>query len=64
MDAFSEVGPGNHFFGCAHTMANYESAFYESELSDTQSFENWRDQGEKTAEARAFGYTSRGGRAL
>ncbi|MCP4329621.1 MAG: trimethylamine methyltransferase family protein [Alphaproteobacteria bacterium] len=45
MDAFHEVGPGNHFFGCAHTLANYERAFYESDLSDTQSFENWRDGG-------------------
>src|SRR5919198_1919461 len=24
LDAFREVGPGSHFFGCAHTMANYE----------------------------------------
>jgi len=27
VDAFAEVGPGNHFFGCAHTMAHYETAF-------------------------------------
>ena len=53
MDAFREVGPGNHFFGCAHTLANYETAFYQSELADTQSFENWRDQGEKDAVVRA-----------
>ena len=26
LDAVGEVGPGNHFFGCAHTMANYETA--------------------------------------
>ncbi|WP_170763035.1 trimethylamine methyltransferase family protein [Ruegeria lacuscaerulensis] len=45
MDAFSEVGPGGHFFGCAHTMRNYETAFYEAELSDTQAFETWSDQG-------------------
>lgn len=53
MDAFREVSPGNHFFGCAHTLRNYETAFYESDLADTQSFENWRDQGEKDAVIRA-----------
>jgi len=53
MDAFREVGPGNHFFGCAHTLANYETAFYESELADTQSFENWHDGGGQDAVIRA-----------
>ena len=52
-DAFREVGCGNHFFGCQHTLANYETAFYESELSDTQSFENWRDKGETDSVIRA-----------
>ena len=53
MDAFREVAPGTHFFGCAHTLANYETAFYESELSDTQSFENWHDAGEEDSVVRA-----------
>lgn len=52
-EAFREVGCGNHFFGCQHTLANYETAFYESELSDTQSFENWRDGGETDSVVRA-----------
>jgi trimethylamine--corrinoid protein Co-methyltransferase len=53
LDAFREVGPGNHFFGCAHTMANYQTAFYDSELADNNSFEQWRDAGAKDAEVRA-----------
>ncbi len=53
IDAFREVGCGNHFFGCEHTKANYQTAFYESELSDTQSFENWRDGGSQDAVVRA-----------
>ena len=53
MDAFEEVGPGNHFFGCRHTLANYETAFYDSELSDAQSFENWFDAGEQDSVIRA-----------
>ena len=44
-EAFKEVGPGGHFFGCAHTMANYETAFHEQELADTDSYENWCDNG-------------------
>ena len=53
MDAFREVGPGTHFFGSAHTLANYETAFFESALADTQSFENWRDSGEEDSVIRA-----------
>ncbi len=53
MDAFHEVGPGNHFFGAAHTLANYETAFYESELADTGSFESWFERGQEDAVIRA-----------
>lgn len=30
LSAIREVGPGNHFLGCAHTQANFETAFYRS----------------------------------
>jgi len=53
LDAFREVGPGKHFLGCAHTLANYETAYYESALADSNSFEQWRDGGEKDALERA-----------
>lgn len=53
LDAFREVGPGKHFLGAAHTMANYQTAFHEPELSDNDSFEQWRDAGEKDIQARA-----------
>jgi len=42
------VGPGKHFFGCAHTLRNYETAYWDSGVSDNNSFEQWRDAGEKT----------------
>ena len=45
MDAIQEVGPGNHFLGCAHTQANFESAFYRSPLADNNSFEQWLAEG-------------------
>jgi trimethylamine--corrinoid protein Co-methyltransferase len=53
LDAFREVGPGKHFFGAAHTLANYETAFWESAVADNNSFEQWRDEGAKDAPARA-----------
>jgi len=45
LDAFREVGPGNHFLGSAHTMRNYETAFFDFELSDNNSFEQWTQEG-------------------
>ena len=53
LDAFREVGPGRHFFGAAHTLANYETAFWESAVSDNNSFEQWRDEGMKDVRERA-----------
>lgn len=45
LDAFREVGPGNHFLGSAHTQANFESAFYRSTLADNNSYEQWNEEG-------------------
>ena len=53
VDAFAEVGPGNHFFGCAHTMAHYETAFWDSDLSDNEPFEKWEAAGSIDAATRA-----------
>jgi trimethylamine--corrinoid protein Co-methyltransferase len=53
LDAIREVGPGGHFFGAAHTLARYESAFYAPMLSDWRNFETWREAGALTAEKRA-----------
>lgn len=53
VDAFAEVGPGNHFFGCDHTMRHYETAFWDSDLSDNEPFEKWEAAGSADAAARA-----------
>jgi trimethylamine--corrinoid protein Co-methyltransferase len=53
LDAFREVGPGKHFFGAAHTLANYETAYWESAVADNNSFEQWRDEGMKDTPRRA-----------
>jgi trimethylamine--corrinoid protein Co-methyltransferase len=53
MDAIREVGPGNHFLGCAHTQANFETAFYRSAVADNNSFEQWQAEGSLDAAQRA-----------
>ncbi|MBT9370916.1 trimethylamine methyltransferase family protein [Rhizobium sp. CSW-27] len=51
--AIREVGPGAHYLGCAHTQANFQTAFYRSALSDNNSFEQWEIEGAKRIEERA-----------
>ena len=53
MEALAEVGPGNHFLGCGHTQANFETAFYRSTTADSNSFEQWESEGALDAAQRA-----------
>jgi trimethylamine--corrinoid protein Co-methyltransferase len=53
VDAIAEVGPGGHFFGAAHTLERYETAFYRPILSDWRNYETWADDGARTATERA-----------
>ena len=53
MDAIREVGPGAHFLGCAHTQANFETAFFRSSIADNSTFEQWQAEGERDAAMRA-----------
>src|SRR3546814_17514136 len=53
LDAIREVGPGGHFFGAAHTLARYETAFYSPLLSDWRNFETWPEAGSAPATPRA-----------
>jgi trimethylamine--corrinoid protein Co-methyltransferase len=48
MDALREVGPGGHFLGCAHTQANYETAFWRTGVLDYKPFETWAEEGSRT----------------
>jgi trimethylamine--corrinoid protein Co-methyltransferase len=52
-EAIASVGPGGHFFGTAHTLERYETAFYTPLLSDWRNFEAWQADGERTATQRA-----------
>lgn len=53
VEAIKAVAAGGHFFGEAHTLARYESAFYRPLLSDWSNFENWTDAGAQNATERA-----------
>src|SRR5579871_4851656 len=53
LDAIREVGPGKHFLGCAHTQANFQTAFYRSPLADNNSVEQWEAEGAKDTTQRA-----------
>ncbi|RWG92432.1 trimethylamine methyltransferase family protein, partial [Mesorhizobium sp.] len=41
MDAIRQVGPGSHYLGCDHTQANFQTAFYRSNIADNNSYEQW-----------------------
>src|SRR3546814_16245693 len=48
-DASREVGPGAHFLGCAHTQANFETAFFRPAIADNNTYEQWLAEGERDA---------------
>lgn len=53
MDAIREVGPGGHYLGCAHTQANFKTAFWRSDLLDYKPFETWEEEGARDTQALA-----------
>ena len=54
-DAYGEVSAGGHFLGCGHTMRNYQDAFYEPKLSDSENVESWEEGGSFDMRKRAHG---------
>ncbi|MBV9246050.1 MAG: trimethylamine methyltransferase family protein, partial [Methylobacteriaceae bacterium] len=52
-EAFTQIEPGGHFLGCAHTQANFETAFYRFSLADNNSVEQWEAEGKLDAAQRA-----------
>jgi trimethylamine--corrinoid protein Co-methyltransferase len=53
LEAIRDNPPGSHFLGTAHTLANFETAFYRSETADNSSFEQWTEDGALDAAQRA-----------
>ncbi|HFC05649.1 MAG TPA: trimethylamine methyltransferase [Rhizobiales bacterium] len=58
LDTIQEIGnlppeESRHHLGTAHTQANFESAFYRSNVADNNSYEQWSAEGEKDTAIRA-----------
>jgi trimethylamine--corrinoid protein Co-methyltransferase len=53
VNAILENGPGQHFLGAPHTLANFETAFYRSDVADNNSYEQWLEEGSLDAPQRA-----------
>lgn len=53
VEAFITNPHGDHFLGHPHTLANFETAFYQSAIADNNSFEQWADEGSPDAAQRA-----------
>ncbi|MCY7303642.1 MAG: trimethylamine methyltransferase family protein [Thermoleophilia bacterium] len=51
--AIADVATGGHFFGSPHTLARYETAFYEPLISNWQNYESWVAAGSPAADERA-----------
>ena len=52
--AYRQAGPGQNFLSVDHTLENFKTANYRSDLlADTQSFEQWTDSGKLDAQQRA-----------
>ncbi len=55
LDAITDVGPGGHFFGTDHTLARFETAFYDPVVFSRTNFEQWTEEGSQRADQRAAG---------
>ena len=53
LDAIREVGPAGHYFGTAHTLERYETAFYAPLVSNWDNYQTWVERGSVDATQRA-----------
>jgi trimethylamine--corrinoid protein Co-methyltransferase len=53
LDTILGNGPGKHYLDSEHTLANFETAFWMSEMADNNSFEQWEEDGSRDAVMRA-----------
>jgi trimethylamine--corrinoid protein Co-methyltransferase len=53
LSAHEEVAAGGHFFGSQHTLARFETAFYQPMVSDWRNYESWKEAGSIDATQRA-----------
>lgn len=55
LSAMREVAPAGHYFGAAHTLERYDTAFYTPIVSDWSNYESWNEGGRLDAQQRANG---------
>jgi trimethylamine--corrinoid protein Co-methyltransferase len=53
LEAILSTGPGQHYLGTEHTLANFETAFWRPHIPDSNSFEQWELEGSRDAIERA-----------
>ena len=53
LEAFRTNTHGDHFLGNPHTLANFETAFWRSDLADHNSYEQWSEEDSLTSAQRA-----------
>jgi len=52
--AVRDIGPGGHYLGHPHTLANFQRAFFMPRLFDNNSYEQWTAEGAKNTTERAL----------
>jgi trimethylamine--corrinoid protein Co-methyltransferase len=52
--AVRDIGPGGHYLGHPHTLANFGRAFFMPKLFDNTSFEQWTAEGSREITGRAL----------
>ncbi len=45
IEAVSDIGPGGHYLGHSHTLANFQRAFFMPKLFDNNTYEQWDAEG-------------------
>ncbi|MEM6616341.1 MAG: trimethylamine methyltransferase family protein [Pseudomonadota bacterium] len=54
--AVADIGPGGHYLGHAHTLENFQRAFFMPELFDNNSIEQWQAEGAVEITERALNH--------
>lgn len=54
LSTVKDIGPGGHYLGHAHTLANFQEAFFMPKLFDNNSYEQWVSEGSKNVTERAL----------
>ena len=54
VSAVGDIGPGGHYLGHAHTLSNFQSAFFMPQMFDNSTYEQWLSDGSRSITERAL----------